>query len=311
MNEPTVSKKLMLISLLLVAIYAAQRLDGATAAGVSSTGGKEQQAVRQNVALGSQARPTLTPGPTEGPPRPTLTPRPSASGSAEVCLGLVAEPGHAVRPSEILNYQIVAHNNGPGDAGNVRITFPFAPDIQAVVDAAFTSPNAWVSTVFTNAVEMRLGQLRRDETITVTLRLRVNSTVQLGTSLISRAHIGAKDSVRNSNRISLVVGQTTSNPSVSLNIAPAVGMPATTFVVTYDGFASNERVDLWYHRPDGRVVALGNMRADAQGQINFTLPPANLDRGRYTLVAYGQCSQVSVVGMFTVESMQPTPSAAP
>ena len=91
-----------------------------------------------------------------------------------------------------------------------------------------------------------------------------------------------------------------STSTVSLAIDPYAGLPTAVFAIAYDGFASNERVSLWYNRPDGDAVGLGEVRADAQGRLNHSIPATMLPIDRFTLVAYGQCSRVTAVGVLEV-----------
>jgi hypothetical protein len=200
-------------------------------------------------------------------------------------------------------YQLVARNQGTGIANNILVVLPFTPGVQAIETVTFSSPNAWVSAILTNAIELRPGLLHRDETVTATLRLRTAPASQLGTLLATRAQLqSSHDSEpRFSNRVSLAVSTADASAStVPLKITPSSGPPATSFDITYDGFASNERVSLWYHPLEGAVVSLGEIHADAQGIATLRFPATRFASGRYQLVAYGQCSQVSAVGAFTV-----------
>jgi hypothetical protein len=200
-------------------------------------------------------------------------------------------------------YQLVAHNSGRGDAAATQITLPFAADALTLVDTTFSSPGAWVSAVLTGAVELHMASLKHDQTITATLRLRTSPDTRIGRDLTTRARVRwGSSGLGLSNRSALVVGpRAAGQQSARLAIAPPEGTPTTTFVVVYDGFASNERVSLWYQRPDGGNTALGEARADAQGRIAYTVAARALPAGRSTLVAYGQCSLVSAVGSVSVE----------
>src|SRR5262249_61943898 len=95
-------------------------------------------------------------------------------------------------------------------------------------------------------------------------------------------------------------------PIVRLATGAAAGEP-TTFAVAYDGFASHELVSLWYHRPDGVVVGLGEVRVDGQGQLAYSLAATSLASGRYILVAHGHCSRASAGGPGVVAA--PSPAA--
>ena len=219
----------------------------------------------------------------------------------DFCLRLISDPTTTTSPAAIVTYQLVAHNSGRGEANHLRITFPITPEAQELLDATFTSPSAWVSAVLTNAVELRLEVLRSNATITATLRLRTNSAMSLGNSIVTRALLHWDGEALPSNRVSLLVAPAlASSPVATLAIVPTAGASSTTFAFAYNGLTSYEHVSLWYHRPDGSVAAMPDSKADAKGQISGSLSANILSRGRYRLVAQGQCSQVVAVGTFTV-----------
>jgi hypothetical protein len=254
----------------------------------------------------AQARPVIP-----CPPRPFPPPPGCATPAADIILCLLVEPSGAVPPASIVTYQLAARNSGRGDATDIRVTLPFASDVQAPLDAMFSDSGAWVTAVLTDAIELRLDALKRDQTITTTLRLRISPIAPIGHDLTTRARLRWSGldggNMRLSNRAPLIVAQRAADHQpVSLVIAPPTGVPTTTFAATYDGFASHERVSLWYHRISGASVSLGETRADTQGRIAYSLPAAGLTEGNYTLVVYGQCSQVSAVGTFAVMAVQPT-----
>jgi hypothetical protein len=214
-------------------------------------------------------------------------------------------------PGQVATYQLVARNSGRGDAGDVRIRLPFAPDAQAPLDVAFSGPGAWVSTVQTDSIELHLVELKREQAISATLRLRVGPALPLGRELTTRASMRWGGSGAGlSNRVRLVVAAAASDAkAVPLEISPPSGPASTTFDIAYDGLASDERVSLWYQRPDGSSIGLGDVRADQQGRIHYRLVASALGSGRYTVVAAGQCSQVLAVGTFSISEPQPTPPA--
>jgi hypothetical protein len=170
----------------------------------------------------------------------------------------------------------------------------------------------WISAILTDAIELRLETLKRDQLITAALRLRISPTAPLGRDLTTRARLSwAGRENRLSNVAPLVVARAPESlqPAV-LAIDPAVGGTAPAFLISYGGFASNERVSLWYHRDGAGAVGLGEARADASGRAVYRLEASALDAGRYTIVAAGQYSQVSAVGTLIASDSQPAPSPA-
>jgi hypothetical protein len=236
------------------------------------------------------------------PVPPWCRPRAATVSPSDICLRLSTAPASAIRPSEIVAYLLIAHNSGHGDAKAVQVVLPFAPDQQNVIDAAFTSPDAWVSAVLTDTIELRLEALKRDQTITATLWLRTSPDARPGQNLSTRARFGWDGKNKGvSNRVSLLLSQSAVGSTImSLEIVPSAGDDTTTFAVAYHGFTSHERISLWYHPPDGSTVGLGEARANAQGRLAYSLPAAALSSGRSTIVAYGQCSGVTAVGTISI-----------
>jgi hypothetical protein len=252
-------------------------------------------------ALLAATRATLTPAPPAGRPRPTLTP--AGGQAASLCLALESDPNSAAAPAATVTYQIIARNLGRGAANNLHWMMPLSPRVQSLRDIRFSRPDAWVSAILADAVEMRLAQLLPGEVATTTLRLYTSETAPVAAALNARVQATWSDKhggAALSNRVSLVVGRANvSSPTVPLEIS-VVGAPVNLFVFSYAGFASSEQVSLWYHRANGADVGLGQVAADTQGRLAYNLPASALPSGEYQIVAYGHCSQVSAVGVLTV-----------
>src|SRR5689334_22949418 len=88
--------------------------------------------------------PPRTPG-VPWPPYPCQKERSRSHAFANLCLSLVAEPSSKVRRSEVVTYQLIARNGSSGRATHVQAVLPFVRDVQTVLDATFSSPDAWVS----------------------------------------------------------------------------------------------------------------------------------------------------------------------
>lgn len=254
-------------------------------------------------------RPTLAPLPTEGTPRPTLVPgaapqRTHTAQHPDLCLRLTTVPASVAAPGQIVTYRLITHASGPGQASNLQINMPFESDSQELIDVKFTSQRAWVSAVMTDRVQLRIQSLMRDESITATLQLRTKATAALSQELHTRAQIekgGQGDTGTISNRVALIIADAPdSRPVARLSIVPVASAATPMFTVSYNDFASHERVSLWYQDADGKAVALEPKETDAQGQLLMTLADTPTTKGDYTLVAKGQCSLVSAVGNFTI-----------
>ena len=319
MRNHHLGAKCLLLGILLVLLGAIYSRQGAAAARGSL---QPPEMGQPHAPRSAGARPTLTPGPTEGPPRPSLCERRPAGQpvlaecldrSADIYLRLSTDPGGAIPPASIATYQLTAYNSGHGDAAGVRITLPFASDVQTPLDATLSDSSAWVSAVLSDAIELRLETLRHGQTISATLRLYISPSAPLGRDLGARARLRwggrGKSQARVSNLAPLVIASAPmERHPAALAIEPVAGAPATTFVASYHGFASHERVSLWYHASGGGAVGLGHVQADRQGRIEYQLAASALGAGTYTVVAAGQYSQVSAVGAVTVGEAPATPT---
>jgi hypothetical protein len=234
----------------------------------------------------------------------------SAMSKADVLLHLTAPQEKGRGAAATRSYQLVARNNGRGAADSATLILPFDPTLQAVVDVHFSSARAWVSEAPTGTLKMQLGELGGGDVVTATVRLRTLATAPIGTSLTVRAwvewHAKANSGKARSNRLQLTITQDgVRNSLAALDMTPSKGTPSTLFKTIYDGFSSNERVSVWYHGPNGAAVGLGEFLADAEGRVDYDLSAKKLAGGRYTIVMYGQFSQVSATGEFTVSAPSP------
>jgi len=87
----------------------------------------------------------------------------------------------------------------------------------------------------------------------------------------------------------------------ALHVAPASGPAGSEHVFSSSIFVPNEPVTLWYHRPDGTVVAMSGARASGEGMVELTFATDGLGAGAYTMVAYGEWSRFTTSTGFTVE----------
>jgi hypothetical protein len=279
-------------------------------AGQFVAGAPQASLLGHAVALAAPELPTCPPRPLDPkikwPPSWCKLPKPTSVATAGLLLGLAVDPNRAVAPEAIATYQVVARNAGRGTAKNIKLVVPYNPELQAVLDTRFSPPGGWVGAVLSDTIELRLGQLGAGAVATATVRLRTLANARLGAGLSVRARaewMGGRHGTALSNRVALVVARANaSEPTVPLAISPEEGSAGTTFDIGYDGFSSSEQVSLWYHQPDGSIVGLREVQADAQGRVAYPLAAANLPSGQFRLVAYGQASQVSAVGIFSIQA---------
>jgi hypothetical protein len=222
-----------------------------------------------------------------------------------LCVRTAAQPNSAVMPAQIVTYRFTMINNWRGDATHARLSLAITPERQKLVDVSFSQPDAWVSKASSNELVLSFATLRPGEVATATVRMQVSSAATSGQDLLSRAQLHWEGHGRVvetlSNQMRLLVGELASDSStVPLDINPSVAPSTAAFIVAYPGFAANERISVWYHRSNGDNTPLTVVKADALGQMHYSLSPRALSAGRYALVAYGQCSQVTATGSFTV-----------
>jgi hypothetical protein len=229
---------------------------------------------------------------------------PRTDKKSQVFLRLLADPNSRVAPGALVAYELGAYNGGQRSAEDVQVSLPLQPALQTVVDVRFSRPDVQLAGTPVDTVDMQFGRLKPGEIVTATLLLHTSASAAEGADLSLRAsarwNAGHSGPVL-SNRVALTIaGSSASSATVPIQIEPAAGSAATTFALSYGGFASNERVSLWYHRPDGQVVGIGELLADAQGTIDDQLSATTLTRGQYWLVAFGQFSHVTAVGNLTI-----------
>jgi hypothetical protein len=226
---------------------------------------------------------------------------------AAVCVQLTAQPNATVAPGQIVTFRTTIRINWRRHAHGVAVTIPYDSAAFEVVDAAIDHHEGWVTEVAPDAVSIQLGTVPTQQPITASLRLRIRSAASPGQILDTRARVrwdGGKDGIATqSNRSTLAVASaSTSQATVPLAITPVADAAEPTLAVQYAGFAAHEVVSLWYDQPGDSTVSLDTARADAEGNLSLHIPSAKLSGDAHTIVAYGQCSDVSATGSLRATS---------
>lgn len=212
-------------------------------------------------------------------------------------------PNLTVAPGGVLTLTIEVANRGRGLARDVLISLPIDPATLTLLDASFSREGAWVSALAADRVEIRSGALAgRGDTLTITLRLRVNPGAPIGAAVGARISFrwqdGAGGGAGRSNFVSVLVGEADLT-AAALPLAVEPSAPGhlryTTAVL-----APFEPVGVWYNAPGGAVVAVASLRANADGVVDGAFEIAGLPAGAYSLVVAGEWSQITSLGAFEV-----------
>jgi uncharacterized repeat protein (TIGR01451 family) len=218
-------------------------------------------------------------------------------------------------------YTITASNEGANAAGNVTITVPFDAQALRFVGATFSRPQAWVSNITSNALEIKTGAVGGDGD-SVQAILRFQPLGSGSSQAVQRLSFEWTDKVKGGRGIS------NQPPSAGASNAQLnVSRSSSLLTFSTDAFASYEGVVFWYNTPDGKVVQTNVKQgklidvdlaeqkhrddndydrgapsaiANDKGQISVDLSTEGLAPGTYTLVAYGNSSKLAAVAAFQV-----------
>jgi hypothetical protein len=203
-------------------------------------------------------------------------------------------------PGDVVVYEIGLAVQGAARARQVTVTLPHPPD-QTIADVKVTGPEAWVSAVTSDSLELSLGTLHSGAVLSATVSLRTLATAKDGASLAGRVQAswsGRREAWPHvSNALSLVVGSRQEAAQQTLTVTSGAAPAGVT--VKGMGFASLERVGLWYTTSDGQTAPLATGQADAEGALVYSIAPEKFPRGPVTLVARGACSGQTLTAALT------------
>lgn len=236
-------------------------------------------------------------------PAPRSSALDAQSKPAFVTVTQRASPSLAARPGDTLTYTVVTTNRGAGAASDTTMTLPFDPAKQTLLDATFSRKDAWVSSVSDGALMFQTGRLGSSgDAVTATLRFTVQPGLAADTALGERLRFrwsdGRSGGSGQSNLLPLVAADAISDPQFYPLAVEATG---STRVFTSAIFAPNEPVALWRNTPDGAVVTVAQVKADANGAIRIAFDASELAAGSHSMVARGAWSDLTAVGAFKIE----------
>jgi hypothetical protein len=229
------------------------------------------------------------------PIEPEIIEKPKTIAPAFVTVSQRATPNTSVQAGEVVVYELVTTNRGHGSASNVQISLPFDASEVKILDASFSRPTAWVSSLGANKLQVDTGGLGSGgDVITATIRLQVLEALPLGTALGERSSFRWSDKAQggtgSSNTPQVVVGEVSAN---NATYALDVEQTEQSVIISSSAFIPKEPVALWYDTPEGKSISLGLVVADNNGSIKSTLSSEQFSSGLYQLVAYGQWSAIT------------------
>jgi hypothetical protein len=236
--------------------------------------------------------------------------RPIDEEHAKVSVVVVQAPPTA---ADILTYTIKATNRGDGWAHYAKITVPFDAAALKLLDVQFSGTPAWVAASEAGSFEIRTERLNSGGgATTATLRFARQPGAATNAALADRLSYAWRDNAGG--------GRGRSNLPAD---APQPFYPlAHREVAGKHSFSSNlflpgEPVVFWYQTPSGSTVATEVKRdliidaastnaddqgsnyvlADADGAFDLRFSTGDLSPGEYMMVARGDISGLTAVGM--------------
>src|SRR6476620_10858294 len=86
-----------------------------------------------------------------------------------------------------------------------------------------------------------------------------------------------------------------------MTVDPKAGSIDTTYDVQANGFNVNETVSTWVQLSNGTTIALGQLKADSSGSVEFSVTPASSWKaGEVIAVAHGLSSKHEYSAKFTI-----------
>jgi len=213
----------------------------------------------------------------------------------------------------VLSYNLDLRNEGGGPAHDTRVDLPFDSAALQLVSTDFSKPDAWVTAIGPNGLEISAGKIGSGGgALHATLRF---AALRAGAELTAPATVRWSDEDEGGHSIS-------NRPDVGGALqALSVRAEGGDYVFSTNVFAPGEHITFWYNTPDGKVVAAeikngyvidaastdekdngaDYARADNTGGVSVRLATKNLAPGGYTLVARGNSGGLIAAGVFEVK----------
>ena len=147
-------------------------------------------------------------------------------------------------------YTITTSNDGVNAAGNVTISVPYNPAALRFVGATFSQPDAWVSDISANALEIQTGSVGGDGG-SVKAVLRFQPLSSASAQAVQRLAFTWTDKLKGGHGIS---NQLPSASTAGAYLPLSINQSAAATSFDSNAFASTEGVYFWYNAPDGTVI---------------------------------------------------------
>jgi hypothetical protein len=197
-------------------------------------------------------------------------------------------------------------NKGDGKASRTRVTLPFPKDQLSFVKVELAQKSSWVMELSDQQIVIMFGTLRRGDTRTARIFFTIGKTATDGAVLRLRASLrydeDSGDRLR-SNETTFTVKGVTADPKPNVVVEPSQGAAGTIFRFTVRNFYPEEKVFTWINAPEAVLPSGLNGITSEQGEAQFDLNSAKLKLGpgKYSLVALGGSSKVTIVTQFEIK----------
>lgn len=233
-------------------------------------------------------------------------------GDTHVAVAITAEPSG----QGTVSYDIQANNTGKGVAYYTNVVIPINQAELKVSAATLSGKAAWLPTNTPSEIEFRIERLNPGEQSILRLNL---------TQLVPGAALDQALSFQWSDASGVHSGESNTPQGYQATYSLSVASNGASQIFSANLFAPDEPVTFWYNTPGGSVVPVQVIRngtavsgdynndkdkddseyaqayvvaAGGAAQLNFST--AGLAAGTYSMVARGNWSGITAVGVFQV-----------
>lgn len=233
----------------------------------------------------------------------TTAPAYAATQPTTLDVRLYVTPARANR-GDVVSYEILVKNSGNARADRARVELPFSEHMQ-VIRTEFGSSTTWVSALGETELTVMFGRLNRGEERRAKLFFEVGPNAPDGLEVRVRAtgrYEGDGSARFHSTYVTLTVGGQDTAPEPSVTVEPAVTPAGGRLVFQVRNYFPREQIFTWLNALGGSVLETNvASQADARGETSLTFDTRKLQPGEYSMVVFGNSSQITTVVPFTVQ----------